>query len=175
MSRSPLWNLPFLTTAVGSGGRSPLPWRSGDRELLPLGESSPDGGDKLRSTKGAAEKRPSTFSGNLGFSRKPEEDHVSEKPASILVDQVPAPLGPYHHLQLLWDPRHPVTEMPSSSLTFTKRTGWHKQEPDFIPWWLITSNHSTQGAEAEGARCQPTLHKIISTKKKKIINTPSYR
>jgi len=57
---------------VGTAGRSPLPWRSGDSELLPLGESSPDGGDKLRSTSGAAEKRPSTFSGNLGFSRKPK-------------------------------------------------------------------------------------------------------
>lgn len=60
-----------LTGPVGAVGRSPLPWRSGDSELLPLGESSPDGGDKLRSTRGAAEKRPSTFSGNLGFSRKP--------------------------------------------------------------------------------------------------------
>lgn len=57
---------------VGTAGRSPLPCRSGDNELLPLGESNPDGGDKLRSTRGAAEKRPSTFSGNLGFSRKPE-------------------------------------------------------------------------------------------------------
>lgn len=60
-----------LTGPAGAVGRSPLPWRSGDSELLPLGESSPDGGDKLRSTRGAAEKRPSTFSGNLGFSRKP--------------------------------------------------------------------------------------------------------
>lgn len=75
-----------------------MPWRSGDRELLPFGESSPDGGDKLRSTRGAVEKRPSTFSGNLGFSRKPEEDHVSGKLARVLLDQVPLLWDPYHHL-----------------------------------------------------------------------------
>lgn len=63
---------------MGTADRSPLPWRSGDSELLPLGESSPDGGDKLRSTRGAAEKRPSTFSGNLGFSRKPEGGEPGE-------------------------------------------------------------------------------------------------
>lgn len=69
----PFQNLdPLLTGAMGTVGRSPLPWRSGDSELLPLGESSPEGGDKLRSTRGAAVKRPSTFSGNLGFSRKPK-------------------------------------------------------------------------------------------------------
>lgn len=88
----------LLTTALGSGGRSPLPWRSGDKELLPFGESSPDGGDKLRSTRGAVEKRPSTFSGNLGFSRKPEENHVSGKLARVILNHDPPLLDPCHHL-----------------------------------------------------------------------------
>lgn len=80
----------FLTGAVGTVGRSPLPWRSGDSELLPLGESSPDDGDKLRSTSGAAEKRPSTFSGNLGFSRKPKRE-AQFRGAGV---RSPAGLGP---------------------------------------------------------------------------------
>lgn len=61
----------LLTGAAGAADRSPLLCRSGDSEVLPVGESSPDGGDRLRSTRGAAEKRPSTLSGNLGFNRKP--------------------------------------------------------------------------------------------------------
>lgn len=120
-----LWSLPgnqytsfqsphaLLTGAAGTAGRSPLPWRSGDSELLPLGESSPDGGDKLRSTRGAAEKRPSTFSGNLGFSRKPKKEKDYSEVLELKVPRIPPPPmileadatcnpppGPP------WDPRH---------------------------------------------------------------------
>lgn len=113
-----------------------MPWRSGDRELLPFGESSPDGGDKLRSTRGAVEKRPSTFSGNLGFSRKPEEDHVSGKLASWTKSHyfgIPTTIFATLGTQISMEQ---TGQLLSSCLTFTRRASCQKQQM-WLARWLI--------------------------------------
>lgn len=83
-----------LTCGVRGPGRSPLPWRSGDSEALPAGDSPPERGERLRSTTGtAAGKRPSRGSTSLECPRSPGDGEAGTARRPPRPPPRPSPAG----------------------------------------------------------------------------------
>lgn len=83
-----------LTCGVRGPGRSPLPWRSGDSDALPAGDSPPERGERLRSTTGtAAGKRPSRGSTSLECPRSPGDGEAGTARRPPRLPPRPSPAG----------------------------------------------------------------------------------
>lgn len=144
-----------LTCGVRGPGRSPLPWRSGDSEALPAGDSPPERGERLRSTTGTG-KCPSRGSTSLECPRSPGDGEVGTARRPPRPPPRPSPAG---GVSGRWaararGPEGPRFSRAARSLEMLSLRSRGSSRECMVPGWAL---RGTPGGHrsAGGHRCHP--------------------